>query len=166
MASFPACPSIVGTYNIQLSANNASGTGYGNLALTVKLPLPAITSAPIADGLVNVAFNYTIQSTNVATIFGASGLPGGLTLNADTGAITGTPTNAGVYATTISASNSTGQTTSNLTVVIYSGAAPVPVISSALSATGAVGMRFNYAITASNNPTGFFAIGLPARPLF
>ena len=154
-------PTIVGTYNIQITATNASGAGYGNLALTVKLPLPVITSAATADGLVNVAFNYTIQSTNVATIFSASGLPGGLTLNAATGAITGTPTNAGVYAATISASNATGQTTSNLTVVIYSGAAPVPVISSALSATGAVGMRFNFAITASNNPTGFFAIGLP-----
>jgi hypothetical protein len=153
---------IAGTYNIQLSASNASGIGYGNLALTVKLPLPVITSALTADGLVNVPFNYTILSSNVATAFGATGLPGGLTVNSATGAITGTPTNAGVYSVTISATNTTGQTSTNLTLVIYSTAPPVPVISSGLSATGAVGVSFSYTITALNNPTGFFAVGLPA----
>ncbi len=155
-------PLIAGSYNIQLSATNANGAGYGNLALTVKLPLPVITSSATADGLVNAAFNYTIQSANVATVFGAAGLPGGLTLNTATGAITGTPTNAGVYSVTITASNTTGQTTSNLTVVIYTGVAPIPVINSVSTASGEVGVSFNYAITALNNPTGFFAIGLPA----
>jgi hypothetical protein len=155
-------PSIAGSYNILLVATNASGAGYGNLALTVKLPLPVITSPLTADGLVNAAFNYTIQSANVATSFGASGLPGGLTLNSATGAITGTNTNAGLYTVTISASNTTGQTTTNLTIVIYNGVAPAPTITSMLNATGAVGVSFTYTITASNNPTSFFAIGLPA----
>jgi hypothetical protein len=153
---------IAGTYNIQLSASNANGSGYANLALTVKLPLPVITSPLTADGLVNVAFNYAILSANVATTFGATGLPGGLTLNSATGAITGTPTNAGVYPVNITAANTTGQTTNILTVIIYSSTAPVPVINSALNASGAVGVNFNYTITATNNPTGFFAIGLPA----
>jgi hypothetical protein len=155
-------PAVSGSYNIQLSATNASGAGYGNLALTVKLPLPVITSPATADGLVNTAFTYIIQSSNVATIFGATGLPGGLTLNSTTGLITGTPTNSGVYSVTLSAANTTGQTTNNLTVVIYNTAAPVPVITSASNASGVVGIGFNYAITALNNPTGFFAIGLPA----
>ncbi|HEY3916066.1 MAG TPA: putative Ig domain-containing protein [Verrucomicrobiae bacterium] len=155
-------PSIVGSYNIQLSATNTSGTGYGNLALTVELPLPVFTSPLSADGLVNAAFNYTIQSANVPTIFGATGLPGGLTLNAATGAITGTPTNAGIYSVTITAANTTGTTTNNLNVVIYNGVAPLPVVTSPSGASGAVGLSFNYAITATNNPTGFFAIGLPS----
>jgi len=153
---------IAGSYNIQLAASNASGPGYGNLALTVKLPLPLITSALTADGLVNAAFSYTLVSANVATIFGATGLPGGLTLNPATGAITGTPTNAGVYSVTISVANTTGQTTTNLTVVIYNGAAPLPALTSALNAAGAVGANFSYRINATNNPTSFFAIGLPA----
>jgi hypothetical protein len=155
-------PTVVGTYNLQVSASNSSGTGNANLALTVKLPLPVITSPLTADGLVNAAFNYTIQSTDVATIFGASGLPSGLTLNSATGLITGTNLNAGVYTVTINASNTTGQTTTNLTIVVYNGVAPLPMITSMLNATGAVGVSFTYAITASNNPTSFFAIGLPA----
>jgi hypothetical protein len=152
----------LGTWNIQLSAANASGTGNGNLALTVKPPLPVITSPANADGLVNAAIAYTIQAANVATSFGATGLPGGLTLDPAKGTITGTPTNAGVFAVTTGATNITGQTTGTLTILIYSGAAPAPVITSALTATGIVGARFSYAITATNNPTGFFAIGLPA----
>ncbi len=151
-----------GTYNIQLSATNASGTGYGNLALTVKLPLPVLTSALNADGLTNTAFAYTILASNVATSFGATGLPNGLSVNIATGAITGTPTNSGVYAVTIGATNTTGSAVAPLTIVIYNGAAPAPAVTSALTATGAVGMTFNYQIAAINNPTSFFAIGLPA----
>jgi hypothetical protein len=94
-------PAVVGTYNIQLAATNANGIGYGNLALTVKLPLPVITSSAIADGQVNAPFNFTVQATGIATSFSAAGLPGGLTLNSLTGAITGTPTNSGTFNVTI-----------------------------------------------------------------
>ncbi len=152
----------IGTCNIQLNAANASGTGNGNLSLTVKPPLPVISSSATADGLVNVAFAYTIQAANVATSFGATGLPGGLALDPAKGTITGTPTNSGVYAVTIGATNTTGSTTGWLTIVIYNGAIPLPVITSASTATGAVGVKFGYAITATNAPTSFFAIGLPA----
>jgi hypothetical protein len=154
-------PSIVGTYNIQLGATNASGAGYGNLALTVKVPPPGIISSAIADGLVNVPFNYTIQAAGLATSFSATGLPPALVLNSLTGAITGTPTNAGSFGVTITASNSTGSTTNSLTIIIYNGVAPAPVITSALTATGNVAVSFNYAIAATNYPTSFFVIGLP-----
>ncbi len=154
-------PTIVGTYNVQLAATNVNGVGYGNLALTVKLPLPVFTSSATADGQVNAAFNFTVQATSVATSFSAAGLPGGLTLNSLTGAITGTPTNSGTFNVTITAGNTTGSSTNPLTIVIYNGIAPVPGITSALSATGNVSASFNYQITATNNPTSFFAIGLP-----
>jgi len=154
-------PAIIGTYNIQINATNASGTGYGNLALTVKLPLPVIISSAIADGLVNAAFNYTIQATSVATSFSAIGLPSGLILNSLTGAITGTNTSGGTFNATITANNSTGSTTNSLTVIIYNGVASAPVITSALTATGNLSASFNYAITATNYPTSFFVIGIP-----
>jgi hypothetical protein len=159
-------PTVVGTYNIGLVATNASGVGYGNLALTVKLPLPVITSSTTADGQTNAPFNFTVQAFGLATSFSASGLPGGLTLNSLTGAITGTPTNSGTFNVTVTAANSTGQTTNSLTIIIYNGVAPIPVINSALSATGSLSASFNYQITAANNPTSCFVIGLPAGLLF
>ena len=154
-------PSIVGTCNLQLSATNAAGVGYGNLALTVKLPLPVITSAAMADGRVNTPFNYAVQAASVATSFSATGLPGGVTINSLTGVMTGTPVNAGIFNATITANNSTGATTNPLTVIIYNGVVPVPVITSALTAAGNLSASFNYQISATNYPTSFFAIGLP-----
>ena len=154
-------PSIVGLDNIQLSAINASGTGYGNLALTVKLPLPQFTSSVIADGFVNTAFNYSVQATALPTSFTASGIPPGLILNSLTGAITGTNTSPGIFNVTIVASNSTGSTTNRLTIVIYNSAPPAPAITSALTATGNMSASFNYQIAATNYPTSFFVIGLP-----
>jgi hypothetical protein len=127
----------------------------------VKLPSPIITSAATADGIVNNAFSYTIQAANIATTYGTGGLPPGLAVDPASGKITGTPTNAGTFATTISATNTTGSTAAPLTIVIYSGAAPAPEISSGLMATGTVGLAFTYQIRATNNPTAFFAIGLP-----
>jgi hypothetical protein len=159
-------PATAGTFNIQTSATNASGTGYGNLALTVNLPLPAFISAPNAGGLINTAFSCTIQATNAATNYTATGLPAGLALNAVSGAITGTPTTAGTYSVSIGATNTTGTTNGTLTIVIYNATPPAPVITSALNATATAGLGFNYSITATNNPTGYFAIGLPAGLIF
>ena len=154
-------PLVAGTYNIQLAATNASGVGYGNLALTVKLPPPVITSAPNADGLANVAFNYAIQATSLPTSFSAIGLPSGLILNSLTGSITGTNTSGGVFNVIIAANNSTGSVTNSLTIVIYNGLADVPAITSSLAATGSLSARFNYQIVATNYPTSYFVIGLP-----
>jgi len=154
-------PSIVGTYNIQLIATNASAAGYGNLALTVQLPRPVFINSATADGFVSTPFAYTIQAANVPTSFSATGLPGGLTMNSVTGVIAGTPTNAGTFNVSITANNFTGHTTNSLTIIIYNGSAPLPVITSPLVATGIVGSAFSYLITATNNPTGFFVIGLP-----
>jgi hypothetical protein len=154
-------PTIVGTYNLQLAATNASGVGYGNLALTVQLPLPVITSSANADSLVNTAFNYPIQAANLPTSFGATGLPSGLTLNSLSGALTSTNTSGGTFNVTITASNSTGTTTNSLTINIYNSAPPIPVVTSALTATGSLSASFNYQITTTNYPTSFFVIGLP-----
>lgn len=155
-------PTIAGTYNIQLSATNAIGTGYANLALTVKLPLAVFTSSANADGLLNTAFTFTVTAMGVATNYTSGTLPTGLTLDAVTGIISGTPTIAGTSTVTITATNSTGPVTSTLTIVIYSGATTAPVINSALTASGTAGSSFSSAIAATGNPTSFFAIGLPA----
>jgi hypothetical protein len=155
-------PTTIGAYNVQLTAANVNGTGYGNLALTVKLPLPVINSAATADGLVNTPFAYAIKADNLATSFGDGGLPPGLSVDPASGAITGTPTNAGTFTATIGATNTTGSVVAPLTIVIYSGASSLPGITSALTGSGTVGLEFTYQISATNNPTSFFAIGLPA----
>ena len=144
---------------VSLFATNAGGTGSATLTLTVNPAAPAITSAGTASGRVGTVFSYTITASRSPTIFGATGLPAGLTINSTTGLISGTPTAVAVSTVTLSATNAggTGSTTLTLTVI-----PAVPVISSATTVIGNVGIAFTYVITASSTPTVFGATGLPA----
>ncbi len=78
----------------------------------------SITSSTTASGTVGSAFSYTISTSTTATSYAATGLPAGLSINATTGVISGTPQNTGTYSISISATNSTGTATSNLSVTI------------------------------------------------
>ena len=152
-------PTAVAVSTVTISATNAGGTGTTTLTLTVIPAVPVISSATTVIGNVGIAFTYVITASSTPTVFGATGLPAGLTVNTTTGAVSGTPTVIGVSAVTISATNGggTGSTTLTLTVVLVA-----PVISSATTASGTAGDAFTYAITASSNPTTFGATGLPS----
>jgi PKD repeat protein len=82
---------------------------------------PEITSSTTASGTVGILFNYTITATNGPASYGASPLPPGLTLNASSGVISGTPTASGTFAVTISATNSGGTGSATLTISIDGG---------------------------------------------
>ena len=152
-------PTAVAVSTVTISATNAGGTGSTTLTLTVIPAVPVISSATTVTGNVGIAFTYAITASSTPTVFGATGLPAGLTVNTITGAVSGIPTTTGVSAITISATNAggTGSTTLTLTVVLAA-----PVISSATTASGTVGDAFTYTITASSNPTTFGATGLPS----
>ena len=120
-------PTAAGTYSVTISATNANGTGTATLTLTINPPPPVITSPGTATGTVGVAFSYQITATNNPTSYGASGLPPGLTVNTATGLISGTPTTAGTYPVTITATNSRGTGTSTLVITINN---PVPTVTS------------------------------------
>jgi hypothetical protein len=127
-------------------------------------PTPAITNNPLtASGVVGTAFSYTLQASNSPTSFSATTpLPAGLSLNTANGQITGTPTAAGTTNVTVNATNGNG-TGPNATLVITISAAPTPVITSALTASGVVGTAFSYTLEASNGPINSFgATALPA----
>lgn len=151
-----------GRWNMPLTASNASGTGNANLALTVSLPAPVIDGPLAVDGMANVAFTYSISASNCPGGYSATGLPAGLTINAGTGIISGTPSAPGIYNVTITATNTNGTDTETLTIAIYASAPPTPVITSPSTAAGAIGTAFNYTITATNTPTRYLAVGLPA----
>jgi hypothetical protein len=134
---------------------------YLTFVATAQVSAPVVSSAATANGTVGTAFNYSITASNTPTSYGASNLPGGLTVNTSTGVISGTPTTAGTSTITISATNAggTGTTTLSLTV---SPAGIAPSISSATTATGTAGSSFSYTITGSNTPTSYGASNLPA----
>src|SRR5438552_3305238 len=146
-------------YSVTISATNAGGTGSATLTLTINPATPVIQPPFTATGQVGVAFSYQITATNNPTSFNATGLPAGLSVSTSTGLISGTPTTAGTYTVTISATNAGGTGSHTLTLTINP---PTPVIQPPFTATGQVGVAFSYTITATNSPTSYNATGLPA----
>ena len=150
---------LSGSFSIVLLARNNGGTGSQNFTLSVTQSAPTITSATSATGKVNQFFNYQITATSSPTSFNATGLPGGLSVNASSGSIAGSPTASGDFMVTLFATNSVGTGSRALMLSI---SPPAPTLSGPLSVTGAQGQPFSFQITASGNPTSYGATNIPA----
>jgi hypothetical protein len=115
-------PTTAGTVNTTISATNAGGTGSATLVFTISaapVSAPSITSALTRSATVGTAISsYTITATNSPTSYNATNLPAGLSVNTSTGVISGTPTTAGTFNTTISATNSGGTGSATLVFTI------------------------------------------------
>ena len=134
----------------------------GNSLVLQSVPIPSITSATTASVHVGSAFSYQITASNSPTSFAAANLPAGLSLNTVTGLISGTPTVVGNSSVLLSVTNAGGAGTANLTLSVTSTPVSIPAVTSAATANGQVGSNFSYQITASNSPTSFGAVNLPA----
>ena len=110
-------PTVPGTFNLTLYAYNGT-QGSQPLSLTIAPIAPVITSATTATGTVGTAFSYQITAANYPTKFGVIGLKDGLTVNAATGVISGTPTTAATLTFTLYAYNAAGNGQQTLTVTI------------------------------------------------
>ncbi|MEK7412013.1 MAG: putative Ig domain-containing protein, partial [Planctomycetota bacterium] len=155
--------SSVSTTTASMTATNSSGTSAAvSLIISVTTappPAPAVTSALTATATAGSAYSYQITASNTPTSYAASSLPTGLTCNTSSGVISGTVTANGTYAIGISATNVTGTGSATLTLTMQ---APLPVITSATTASAAVGTPFTYQIAATNTPTSYSATGKPS----
>ncbi len=160
VVSIAGTPDTDGEFEVLLSAKGEHPTtSMAILTLIIHPRPPTITSSLGVLGTNGMTFNYQIETDHPATNYTAANLTiPGLSLNAETGLISGTPTVNGTFMITIGAENGPWSDSKTLTLVLDP---PAPAITSELTATGRKGDQFTYAITANNNPTSYSATPLP-----
>ncbi len=105
----------------EVIVNGGTLTGGDKITGTVKYA-PAITTESLPNGTVNEEYSQTLAATGSDTITWSladgSSLPAGLSLDENTGKISGIPTTAGSYTFTIKAENNYGSASKELTIDI------------------------------------------------
>ena len=100
---------VTGTNPISLIVNVSGSKGKSFNASFSLAAAPVITSQLVTVGLNGTALNYQITANGTAVSYGATGLPNGVSINATTGLISGTPTVTGSFQPTILATNAAGR---------------------------------------------------------
>ena len=132
---------------------NEGGTLNGEPGGTiVTVSAPAITTESLPDGTMDKPYTATLEATGNNITWSASGLPAGLTLDANTGAITGIPTTNGRFPVTVTATNSVDSASKEYTLNIKP--ATVPATSLKLSSESlTLQEKDNDILTATVEPT-------------
>jgi hypothetical protein len=159
-------PTTAGSFGFTVTATDSmSTTGTQNYTVTIN---PAVTLSPttLPSGPVNAAYNQTITAsggTGTKTFAATAGtLPTGLTLST-AGVLSGTPTAAGSFDFTVTATDSVGATGSHAYTVVIS---PVLTISPTSVPADTLNVAYNQTLTASGGTgTVTFATTAGALPL-
>lgn len=121
-------PIVNGTFGFTIRATAANNCfGERAYTLVIQPPCPALTVTPatLANGFVGTAYNQMLTASGgtapyTFTVTHGS-LPAGLTLDATSGVVTGTPTTAGTSNFTVTGTDNTGCTGTRAYTVIISG---------------------------------------------
>ncbi|MEH6420587.1 putative Ig domain-containing protein, partial [Pseudomonas sp. CGJS7] len=117
--TFTGTPTGGGTYNFTVTATGAStGTGAphtGSRAYSVLISPPTVSlpATPLANATQGIAYNATLNGASGGTspytyAVTAGALPPGITLNASSGALSGTPSASGTFNFAVTATDSSG----------------------------------------------------------
>jgi cyclophilin family peptidyl-prolyl cis-trans isomerase len=143
-------PNTAGTFTGTITSTNRAGSFPQAFSITINQAPTFTSSTPTNSGTFNTAYNFTCTASGFpAPSFSvaAGALPTGLSLSTS-GVISGTPTAAGTYTGTLSASNGIGSAASqSFSITIQKAAATVALGSLAPTYTGSP-----LAATSTTNP--------------
>jgi hypothetical protein len=174
-------PTVVGTFNFTVTVQDSSSPQQtASKVLTISV-LPATSTLTITTTSLNpptatVGVGYGAQQAVSATggqtpyAWSATGLPGGMAINAATGAVFGTPSIVGTFnfTVTVQDSSSPQQTASKvLTISVLAATSTLAITTTSLNpptATVGVGYGAQQAVTATGGqtPYSWSANGLPS----
>ena len=166
--TFSGTPSAVGSWTITLTATDPAGVS-ASTSFVVSTPNTAPQATTIAARTIgrNQAWSLATaahfsDANGDALGYSATGLPAGLSINASTGQISGTPTALGTFSVTVTASDGRGGTASATFAITVSNTAPVyatslPNRSAPLASAVAWALPAN-TFTDANNDTLTYAL--------
>jgi MYXO-CTERM domain-containing protein len=149
-------PAAAGAFSFTVQCSNGVGTpATQNVNMNVTAA-PTITSAAPPSGLVGVAYTHTFTATGSPATFtwsvSAGTLPAGLTLNATSGVLSGTPTALGASSFTVQCSNGVNP---DATQAVNLSIGQAPSITSGAPAPALMGVAYSHTFTASGFPATF-----------
>jgi hypothetical protein len=155
-------PSAAGTFNFDITATDDNGCeGVTSYSITMSCPAITVNPATLPDGQVGVLYDQTASALGGTSPYiftvGSGALPDGLTLDPNTGQITGTPTELGTFNFNITATDSFGCIgTTSYTVTIE---CPVVTVLPATLPNGTVGSPYDQTVSGSGGTAPYtFAV--------
>jgi hypothetical protein len=139
---------VAGDFSVGLTFTETSSSKVATATLPLHVidsPPPSITTTTLLDGVKNVAYNQQLEATgNAGTWTVTQGsLPAGITLNAGTGVLSGTPTSSDDYGFTVTFTETAAQTSDSQGLLLHvSPAANSPTIDTTSLANGTVGVAY------------------------
>jgi len=141
-------PSTPGTSSFTVELTDGNGVK-GTRALTLTVSVLAITSASLSDGYTGQPYTATLTASGGPTPFTwtVTGLPAGLSYDASTGVVSGTPVAAATTSLNVRVTDALNRAASRtLSLTLY---AP-PQISTAALAEGSTGVAYTQVLDATN----------------
>lgn len=149
-------PTEAGTFVATVTAHGVTAKDASAQVRFTVNPPSILTTFPTAD--VGEAYAFQIIASQVPTGYAATGLPAGLTIDTDTGRITGAPTAIGTFNVTLTAHTAYGDAVATLPLVVQ--APRITIFPSAQ--TVEIASIPSFQVHATGHPTSFSASGLPA----
>lgn len=153
-----------GSYDFTITATDIDGnTGFRPYTLSIGTAGGlSLSPATLSNGFVGTAYSQTVTASGGSGGYvysiSAGSLPSGLSINAGTGAITGTPNTGGPFTFTVFARDSDGNTGSHSYTVNIG--ANILTVNPASLPNGSVGTAYTQTVTASGGTGGPYTFTL------
>ncbi|MBK1877480.1 putative Ig domain-containing protein [Pelagicoccus mobilis] len=132
-----------------------------NIGVAEGMLTPMIISPEVWVGHQDEEFYYHVHATDFPSAYYADGLPEGLSLDEQTGLISGIPSVSGDFEVQVSAENEAGLGETRKLLIFIEEKIRLPILSAPFFVEGIAGEALSIEVSATESPDTFSAHGLP-----